>query len=497
MERGFYNDDFEQLIRQKADQYKMFPTETVWKGIHRSLHTRRKWYGLGLLFFLAGISYLASLQLMTPSGPAKKIQQHIPVIQQLNDPSAISGNTLNGPVAVASNTDQHGNRRGSFSVFAPVNNLDDGSKPAGATSSSPAWPSETDLPNAIVITQLPEQTIVDEIFLEQPRKGIPQRRITTPPVFPSFTDQGAAAEEQQIAILKASPGTEVGSHELPVPDARSKSASAPAVPGAAEDEKRINWLQEYAVYELTPPPMRRWAWQLAFAPTMNYRKLSSNNSVNDQINVKGLPAGAIEGKPETLVSHQPALGFGLGSYMVYAVNKNLRITGGLQFNYSRYAIKAYSAPVPEPGKIKLDVARGQDSLVSYTRLRNFSGEKAEDVQNQYFQLSAPIGMELTLLGSEKLQLNIAGTIQPTYLLNRNSYLITTDYKNYMRAPSLVRRWNVNAGAEIFVSYQTGNLKWTAGPQLRYQMLSSYVKEYPIREYLMEYGVKIGVTKTLR
>ncbi len=31
MERGFYNDDFEQLIRQKADQYKMFPSEGVWK----------------------------------------------------------------------------------------------------------------------------------------------------------------------------------------------------------------------------------------------------------------------------------------------------------------------------------------------------------------------------------------------------------------------------------------------------------------------------------
>lgn len=495
MERGFYNDDFEQLIRQKADQYKMFPTETVWKGIHRSLHTRRKWYGLGLLFFLAGISYLASLQLMTPSGPAKKIQQHIPSIQQPDNSSDITGNTINGPVAVASNTDQHGNRRGSFSAFAPVNNLEDGSKPVTAT--APAWPTESDLPNAIVITELPEQTIVDEIFLEQPRKGIPQRRITAPTVFPSFPGQATEPEEEQFAILKASTGIEVGSHELPLPDPKTKAASATTQSGAAEDEKRINWLQEYAVYELTPPPMRRWAWQLAFAPTMNYRKLSSNTNMNDQINIKGLPAGAIEGKPETLVSHQPALGFGLGSYLVYSVNKSLRITAGMQFNYSRYAIKAYTAPMPEAGKIKLDVARGQDSLVSYTRLRNFSGEKAEALQNQYFQLSAPIGMELTLLGSEKLQLNIAGTIQPTYLLNRNSYLITTDYKNYMRAPSLVRRWNVNAGAEIFVSYQTGNLKWTAGPQLRYQMLSSYVKEYPIREYLMEYGVKIGVTKTIR
>lgn len=494
MERGFYNDDFEQLIRQKADQYKMFPSESVWKGIYRSLHTRRKWYGLGLLFFLAGIGYLASLQLMTPSAPAKKIQQHNPASQQSVNSALISSNTINGPVAVASNTDQHGNRSAGFSAFTPVNSLSVNPQPA--TVAAPAYPSASDLPHTIVITELPEQTIVDEIFIEQPRKGIPQAR-TPEPAFQVFPEQAAPPVVEELVVLGGSPGTEIGGHEVQLPAAKSKTVAALSKTGAADDDKRINWLQEYAVYELTPPPMRRWGWQLAFSPTMNYRKLTSNTSMNDQINVKGLPAGAIEGKPETLVSHQPALGFGLGSYLVYSVNRNLRITGGLQFTFSRYAIKAYTAPSPEAGKITLDVARGQDSLVSYTRLRNFSGEKQEDLQNQYFQFSAPIGMELTLLGSEKLQLNIAGTIQPTYLLNRNSYLITTDYKNYMRAPSLVRRWNVNAGAEIFLSYKTGDLKWSVGPQLRTQLLSSYVKEYPIREYLMEYGVKIGVTKTIR
>jgi hypothetical protein len=92
---------------------------------------------------------------------------------------------------------------------------------------------------------------------------------------------------------------------------------------------------------------------------------------------------------------------------------------------------------------------------------------------------------------------VAGTIQPTYLLNKNSYLITTDYKNYMREPSLVRRWNVNGGLEAYVSYYTGTVRWQVGPQFRYQLLSTYSRKYPIKEQLMEYGFKVGVSKTIR
>lgn len=499
MERGFHNDDFEQLIRQKADQYKMFPSDSVWKGIHRSLHTRRKWYGLGLLLFLAGISYLASLQLMAPSTPSKKIQTHIASSKLNSSVSIASSNSISGPVAANPDQSGPGHNNAGFSVFsaAPyIGSNSNGGNSLPAMEAVTAYPSESDLPHTIVITELPEQTIVDEIYVEQPRKNLVAQRNNPPAIIPLFPGQAEETPAAGLALITDSKGIEVGTHEIKrLPNS---PATNPQKTGKAEDEKRINWLQEYAVYELTPPPMRRWAWQIAFAPTMNYRRLTSSMNMNDQINVKGLPAGAIEGKPETLVSHQPALGFGLGSSLVYTINKNMRFKVGIDFRYQRYGIKAYAAPVPETGKIQLDVAGKQpDSLLGITRLRNFSGSKAEDIQNQYFQLAAPIGLEVTLLGTEKLQLNIAGTIQPTYLLNRNSYLITTDFKNYMRAPSLVRRWNVNAGAEIFLSYKTGDLKWSFGPELRYQLGSTYAKEYPIREYLMEYGVKIGVTKTLR
>ncbi|HEY5969415.1 MAG TPA: hypothetical protein VIU35_15655, partial [Chitinophagaceae bacterium] len=56
MERQFNNGDFEKLLRDNANQYRMYPSEKVWKGIHSALHTRRRWYGLTavIMFLLTG-----------------------------------------------------------------------------------------------------------------------------------------------------------------------------------------------------------------------------------------------------------------------------------------------------------------------------------------------------------------------------------------------------------------------------------------------------------
>ncbi|HMF72044.1 MAG TPA: hypothetical protein VK616_11240, partial [Flavitalea sp.] len=254
------------------------------------------------------------------------------------------------------------------------------------------------------------------------------------------------------------------------------------------------------LHETNVPALKRVSWQLSFAPTMNYRRLSASKNPGREYLVKNIPmAMNVTGDIENLVNHTPAIGFELGSHIRYAADRNVTLKAGIQFNYARYSIEAFSATSTDVATIALNSTGGSrgDSLVSYSNISNFGGNSVKDLQNQYFQLSAPIGMEVRLLGGKRLQLRVAGTIQPTYLINRNTYLITTDYKNYTHEPSLVRRWNMNTSAEAFVSYNTGTISWQVGPQFRYQILSTYSSRYPIRENLMEYGVKIGVSKTIR
>jgi hypothetical protein len=108
-----------------------------------------------------------------------------------------------------------------------------------------------------------------------------------------------------------------------------------------------------------------------------------------------------------------------------------------------------------------------------------------------------LGVELTVVGNSKVSFNIASTIQPTYVINNQAYLVSTNLKNYAQEPSLYRKWNVNTGAEAFMSINTGTFKWVIGPQFRYQLLSSYKDKYPIKEHLLDFGFKVGVNKTLK
>src|SRR5437868_2512800 len=51
MERNF-NNEFERFLKENADQYRLYPSPNVWKGVYSALHSRRKWFGLGIVLLL-------------------------------------------------------------------------------------------------------------------------------------------------------------------------------------------------------------------------------------------------------------------------------------------------------------------------------------------------------------------------------------------------------------------------------------------------------------
>src|SRR5579863_1658331 len=69
-ESNFYSDEFEQLIREKTEQYKMYPSENVWKGVHNSLHTKRKWFIGSMAVLVTGILFFSGKELLAPSHPS-------------------------------------------------------------------------------------------------------------------------------------------------------------------------------------------------------------------------------------------------------------------------------------------------------------------------------------------------------------------------------------------------------------------------------------------
>ena len=470
-ERNFYNDEFDELIRQKTDQYKMYPSDRVWKGIYNSLHTRRRRFIIGMSFLITGILFFAGKELLVPAKHSVSVKK---IADNSSDSKITTDLVSTSPVLPESKKENLFQRLSAASDDKLLTNQ----FIASATISDQQIVKNTDasvnsnktLTNTIIISTPEHGTYIDNNFIE------------------NISVKNNSSITAPIVLINRSPV---------IPEIQNE----PAKDGNAEDRKQINWLQEYAKQELTPLKKNKFNWQVYLSPTVNYRKLSGgNNYYNTKSNVQNVPIALTHfGNPNEYVDHKPAIGFEVGGSMLYRVTRNLTFKAGIQFNYSRYTIKAYSS-TPEQATIALNsnyYGYFTDSITAYSSIRNFGGNARENLENQYFQLSVPVGLEMKIIGNGKLQLNIAGTIQPTYSLNRNSYLLTTDYTNYTKEPSLFRRWNVNGGVEAFVSYKIGSFRWQIGPQFRYQLFSTYTDKYPLKENLMEYGIKIGVSKTIR
>src|SRR5579872_1282030 len=72
-ESNFHSDEFEELIREKTEQYKMYPSENVWKAVHNALHTRRKWYMGTMAFLVTGILLFSGRELLFPGHSSRKL----------------------------------------------------------------------------------------------------------------------------------------------------------------------------------------------------------------------------------------------------------------------------------------------------------------------------------------------------------------------------------------------------------------------------------------
>ena len=55
MERNYYSEGFENFLKEKSDEYKLYPSEKVWNNINKKLHPRRKWPFLAAALLLLGI----------------------------------------------------------------------------------------------------------------------------------------------------------------------------------------------------------------------------------------------------------------------------------------------------------------------------------------------------------------------------------------------------------------------------------------------------------
>lgn len=484
MEHKFDNRDFEQFVKQNADQYRMFPSDKVWKGINNTLHTKRRWYGLGLALLLLTTAAVTGIML-APSDKKQSVA---------GDAASVLINKIN--------KEQNQVSKQAPVVFthvnAPAKNNTTIASPDNTQKNLFPASSNTVIDNSIPLQSNQNSNVAGEekttdIVLAEPVYSI---KSTSP-------DQIVKNRSKQVdktQVLVNQNNTSVLSENISAPEFSTDKATAKSDPSTvAETEysyKDANLLTIESVVNTFKyvKTRKKISWRIFITPTITYRELDDNKPfLAAARSTIGASNSYSLADINSQVTHKPDIGIQLGFTAGYPVSKNITLTGGLQFNVSKYNIRA-STSASEVATIALNTSGGGTNTVSaITNYRNVAGYRAAWLHNKYISASVPVGAEIKLSGNRKTIVGVGATVQPTYILGNRAYLLSTDLKNYAEVPSLTRKWNINTGFEIFAGYKTKKADWRIGPQVRYQVFSSFDNKYPIKEHLFDFGVKLGLT----
>lgn len=198
------------------------------------------------------------------------------------------------------------------------------------------------------------------------------------------------------------------------------------------------------------------------------------------------------------VTDHPSMGLEIGAGIIYPITKGLKIKTGLQLNFTRYNTEAYENSHPVSTSISLNDTYGLYYENSRTTpFSNYGGITPTNLHNDTYQISIPLGTEIKIAGNDNLQWNIGATIQPTYVFGGRSYLISADKRNFIKETTFLNRFNLNAGFETFISYKLDGFTFQFGPQFRKQIFTTNSKVYTVQEKLNNYGIRFGITKIIK
>ncbi|SHE73172.1 hypothetical protein [Flavisolibacter ginsengisoli] len=434
MKKNFTPENFEDFLRQSADGLRMRPSVQVWKGVSSHLNKRRRRFEFIIGAFIIAVSTFGYFIIEQPGSVTTP------------SPSGTIKSSASQENFAIVNKGIHTTATYSQNTIAASNNKN----------------VSTSHTNTVVST-----SPVTNNEMEAQQLGAINPTEFSPTIIDSYFENNSDTQAPETA-----------------------QDNKPGVKYPLTIESVTNSFKPFKL-------KKKVGFQFYFTPTVSYRKLGENKSfLRSQPVTNPNYTPALIYDVNTVVTHKPNIGFELGMAAKYPLTRNLKLLGGLQFNVNRYDIKAYTSFTSSVATIMFNGRTNNrpDSLNTYSRYSNSTtGYKSDWLQNYYIQIAAPFGVEMKLSGNDKVQFGVATTVQPTYVLGDRAFMISTDYKSYVEVPQLVRRWNVNTSLETFVGYSTGKLNWQVGPQVRYQLLSSFINKYPVKENLFDFGLKVGVS----
>ncbi len=451
MERNFYTENFENFLKEHADKFKMTPSKKVWHGIYNDVHPGTRWPSVTM-----SIVFIFTLVII---GHLNTNNEHTSRLHNLN--SFQSANLTKAVNTSATPKPSFIKRIVSGDNSTIVSSEND--------------PNVTDQLSIINSTQTSSNTtaILPSSGNEKNNTAVSQNNIEIlPAIIESSITKNSSVNNNKNESKSSTDLNDVKS------DQGSETISNVTKEISSIKEVTTNIQPEANAANIRKPGRSNVTWSYYLSPSFSYRYLS------DDVN--------------NFVAHKPRIGYEAGTEMSFKLFKKLSFTSGFQLNFSGYKIRANNAH-PTLATLTLNnEAPGQYNV--YSSISLYSNTKASEfakLKNYSLQASIPIGLQYVIAEKENIKFSAAATFQPSIIIANRAYLLSSDKKNYLIAPDLMRNWNMNTSFTTFVSFSSNSFNWQIGPQVRYQLLSTYSKRYQDNEHLVNYGIRIGISKSTK
>ena len=434
--------NFEQSLKDHADQFLIVPSKRIWTGLYNNLHPGSTWpsFAMGLVFILTLIS-----------------------IGHLNNPEARRTNHIN-QISVTNPTENlNHTHNGLLSLNTRVNNL----------TTFSLWPTEFkfwkrdySLGNSLQNKKLqadnlpvnPSKNSLEEMALKNYNAN-PLQLISKNNNHPINREGSASTNHfpsaKQVAFLydkkndKSSNSNNVNQETFNNKDTKINFNDN------QEDEKII-W-----TYFVTPS-----------ISSGNFPGITNNESATDNSN-----SSVPKGNNSSLI-YNNQIGFETGTQIAFRFDEKWQFITGASLLYSGYQMSSNPVISDNPG-LSLN-AGNQNNLSS--------------INNFKLQASVPFGVQYELWKNNDIQIKISSTIEPSFLITSDIYTLSSDGKSYVNSPDMLRRINLNGNIGSYISFGNKNIKWQIGPTIRYHILSNFRNGISSGNNLFDYGIRIGISK---
>lgn len=504
MDNRFYDNEFEKYLKEEADSYRMYPSDRVWRNIHSEIHGYRRWPALTIIAVFIISALVVGTVLLKPHDEPSTVSQTT-VSKNLNHSNKISA-------GISNKTNQEHQyllptkiQQQAFEKVAQPNLIPEANYLLTETNIFPLKEASVDEPKSLMvastnnIAQKDERIaeIVKENFnavAEPSISGITKNleKISYPDFISTALGQINYHEKINFSRTKFNYNNSFGLNDMVNRDANINKAISLIL-----NQNRKDGTEGSSSLARFKGKASKIDFQFYITPSVSYRRLVDN--VNGELTksyITALPFAAnYVVDVNKVIQHTPAIGYEVGFTLGYNLTNKFAIRSGFQFNMRQYNINAYVHAF-EPTTIALLTGNSSSIVNTISGFRNIQGSAPIVLRNRYYEISMPVGIDWKAV-NKKLSWGIAASVQPTYTFDKEPFIITSNYKNYADGSQLLRNWNLNTNLETYIGYNTKNYRLQVGPQIRYQLMPTMSRAYPIREYLVDYGIKLSVIKALR